>query len=159
MADAVSGSDGLVLEIVREFDAAPEELYPLFGDEKHLVNWWAPAENGSYFSTPHCEVDFRVGGRWRMCLLSPSGSENWQGGSYRLLEPPHRLEFSFQWDEKEGQPDNEMHVSIRLEELPGGRTWMHFRQQPFFSAAQRDGHFGGWSDVFDKLESYIAAGF
>ncbi|MCB1186027.1 SRPBCC domain-containing protein [bacterium] len=152
-----SGGDALTLEIVREFDATPEKLFELFGSEEHLVHWWTPREQGHYFTTPYCKVDFRKGGRWRMCLLSPTGSEYWQGGSYTLLDPPSRLEFTFQWDEKEGQPDNEMQVSIRFDGLPGGRTRMTFRQWPFLEASQRDGHNGSWTAVFDALKSYVTA--
>ncbi|MEZ5337770.1 MAG: SRPBCC domain-containing protein [bacterium] len=144
-----------VLEIVREFDAPPAELFALFASEEHLRQWWTPREDGHFFTTPHCQVDFREGGRWRMCLLSPAGVEYWQGGAYSLVEPPRRLEFSFRWDPLEGQPDNEMHVSIHLTELPGGRTRMDFRQSPFPSMLQREGHRGGWTAVFDHLALYL----
>jgi hypothetical protein len=38
----------------------------------------------------------------------------------------------------------------------GEKTRMTFKQTPFRSVDERDGHEGGWSGAFDKLASYIA---
>jgi ribosome modulation factor len=34
---------------------------------------------------------------------------------------------------------------------------MTFKQAPFQSLDERDGHEGGWSEAFDKLSAYVAA--
>jgi hypothetical protein len=38
----------------------------------------------------------------------------------------------------------------------GGKTRMTFKQSPFSSLEERDGHEGGWSEAFDKLGVYVA---
>ncbi len=38
----------------------------------------------------------------------------------------------------------------------GGKTKMTFRQEPFDSVANRDGHRDGWSSTFDRLEELLA---
>jgi uncharacterized protein YndB with AHSA1/START domain len=37
-----------------------------------------------------------------------------------------------------------------------GKTRMTFRQSPFQSIEERDGHQGGWTSSFDRLEEYVA---
>jgi len=32
---------------------------------------------------------------------------------------------------------------------------MHFRQVPFQSIGERDGHQGGWNSTFDRLDAYL----
>ena len=39
-----------------------------------------------------------------------------------------------------------------------GRTRMTFRQVPFQSVEERDGHRGGWTSTFDRLEQHLASG-
>jgi hypothetical protein len=38
----------------------------------------------------------------------------------------------------------------------GDKTRMTFKQTPFRSVEERDGHEGGWSEAFDKLGNYVA---
>ncbi|MBA2379414.1 MAG: SRPBCC domain-containing protein [Blastocatellia bacterium] len=42
------------------------------------------------FTLPFCEVDFRVGGAYRFCMLAPDGSEHWVTGEYRTIAKPNR---------------------------------------------------------------------
>jgi uncharacterized protein YndB with AHSA1/START domain len=38
----------------------------------------------------------------------------------------------------------------------GDKTRMTFKQAPFPTLEERDGHEGGWSEAFDKLGDYVA---
>jgi uncharacterized protein YndB with AHSA1/START domain len=38
----------------------------------------------------------------------------------------------------------------------GGKTRMTFRKASFQSIEERDGHRGGWTRSFDRLEEYVA---
>jgi hypothetical protein len=38
----------------------------------------------------------------------------------------------------------------------GSGTLLTFHQEQFFDQAARDAHEGGWTEIFDKLEKYIA---
>ena len=37
-----------------------------------------------------------------------------------------------------------------------GKTLMTFRQIPFQSAEERDGHRGGWTSAFDRFDEQLA---
>jgi uncharacterized protein YndB with AHSA1/START domain len=146
----------LALEIVREFDAPRELLFTMFSRPEHMVKWWGPRENGEDFTTPSCNMEFMEGGRYRINIVSSSGESYWISGQYQRITKPSHLAFTFAWDPHPTQPDNEMLVTVDFEELPGERSKMSFRQSPFYDTEQRDGHTGGWSDVFDRLAIYLA---
>jgi len=149
-------ADGVTHELVitREFGAPRELVYALWTTPEHVLRWWAPAEDDQSFTTPHCELDFRPGGNWRICIRSPQGKDYWSHGSYREIAPPERLRFSFRWDSGAGQPGHDTEVSVSFTALPGNRTQMEFRQTPFYALADRDSHIGGWSECFNKLDAY-----
>ena len=100
-------------------------------------------------------MDVRPGGRWRGCLRSTeTGNDLWLGGVYREIVPPERLVFTFAWEE-EGERGLETLVTITFAER-GGKTHMTFRQTPFQSGGERDGHRGGWTSTFDRLDDLLA---
>ena len=95
------------------------------------------------------------GGAWRGLLKGrEDGAELWQGGVFREVAPPHRLAFTFAWD-AQGERGLETLVTVDFAE-EGGKTRMTFRQTPFQSDGEREGHRDGWSSSFDRLEEFIA---
>jgi uncharacterized protein YndB with AHSA1/START domain len=102
--------------------------------------------------------DLRVGGEWSALLKSAeNGKTLWQGGVYRVVDPPHRLAFTFAWgDRHEDGPPVETIVSVELTDLPGKRTLMDFTQTGLRSAASAGGHRHGWTSTFDRLDGWLA---
>jgi uncharacterized protein YndB with AHSA1/START domain len=86
--------------------------------------------------------------------------EIWQGGVLLETVPPELLVYTFAWDKRgdvglaeDGDPHQTV-ITIRFEEQDG-KTTMHFHQAFFSTAAERDGHNGGWSSSFDRLAEYV----
>jgi uncharacterized protein YndB with AHSA1/START domain len=61
---AVTSGTTYQLLLEREFDAPADLVFEVWSEPKHLANWWGPKG----FSMPFCEVDFRVGGKYRICM-------------------------------------------------------------------------------------------
>jgi len=140
------------LVIRRVFDAPRETVWQVFTESAHTLNWWGPRDHPAR----HVEIDARVGGRWRICLRSVAdGRDLWHGGVFREVVWPERLVFTFAWDE-EGERGEENIVTITFADQDG-KTHMHFRQTPFQSDGERDGHRGGWTSCFDRLDDLLAA--
>jgi uncharacterized protein YndB with AHSA1/START domain len=78
------------LEIVleRTFDA-PRHLVFEAMTKPELVRQWYCCIDG--FTMPVCEIDLRVGGRWRFMLRGPDGNEVGFYGEYREITPPSRI--------------------------------------------------------------------
>lgn len=142
-----------VLEIVRVFDAPRSLVFRLWTDPAHVTRWMGPRG----FTATHYRQDQHPGGAWRACLRrDEDGQELWQGGVLRELVPPERLAFTFAWDQEDGSPGHETLVTVTFAE-ERGRTRMTFRQAVFPSVESRDGHRGGWSSAFDRLEELVGA--
>lgn len=74
--------------ITRLFDA-PRELVWRCHTEPALVRRWLGALPGWTF--PVCDIDLRVGGRYRYVWRSPEGSEMGMAGTYTEIVAPERL--------------------------------------------------------------------
>ena len=134
------------LTITRSFIGPAALVFRAWTQAEHLVRWLGPRSHPAR----EVEVDFRVGGAWRACLVSPEGEDIWMGGEYREIDPPHRLAFTFAWDSTGFQTL----VTIDLAEA-GERTVLTFHQKPFASPESRDSHNEGWSSSFDRLADFV----
>jgi uncharacterized protein YndB with AHSA1/START domain len=140
------------LVITRVFDAPRALVFEAWTDPRHARNWWGPRD----YPAIHLEMDVRPGGAWRGCLRSnESGKELWHRGAFREVAPPERVVFTFAWEE-EGERGLETLVTLTFVE-EDGRTRMTFRQVPFQSVEERDGHREGWTSSFDRLAEHLAA--
>lgn len=154
----MDGHDGAapaerVLVITRVFDAPPGLVFRLWTDPEHAKHWMGPRG----FTARYLEHDLRPGGAWRACLRPNDGGDDlWQSGVFREIVAPERLVLTFAWDGKDGCRGHETLVTVTFAEHQG-RTKMTFRQAAFESVEQRDGHQGGWTSSFDRLEEYAAA--
>ena len=145
-------STKLELVITRIFSAPRQLVWKAWSDRTMMPQWMGPRG----FQACNMEGEFRPGGYWRACLRPDDGSESlWQGGVYREIVEPERLVFTFAWDGDDGQPENEMLITITFEEQ-NGKTKMNFHQTGFRSVEQRDGHRGGWTSTFDRLDEFLA---
>ncbi|RCS22828.1 SRPBCC domain-containing protein [Phyllobacterium salinisoli] len=138
----------IALTLTRIFDASPALVFKVWTTPEHLARWWGPKD----FTVPSVKADFREGGAWRTCIRSPEGQEYWAHGVYREIAPPHRIVFTFTWEEENA---TNMVTTVTLEKVEAG-TLLTFHQTAFPSAESRDGHAEGWMECIDRLEAYIA---
>jgi uncharacterized protein YndB with AHSA1/START domain len=119
------------------------------------------------FPATYIELGKRPGDRWRICLHGcPPGTNSpvdiWQGGVLREIIPPKLLVYTFAWESRAnvGLPDDgaphETVITVQFEEH-NGKTTMHFHQAFFAAAAERDGHNGGWTSSFERLQELVRA--
>lgn len=136
-----------VLEITRIFEAPRELVFKLWTQPEHVVRWYGP--EGLFLK--HCSLDARVGGTYRYCMAKPDGYEHWIAGTYREIAPPERLSFTY----VNAYDGHEMLVELVFRDL-AGRTEMSFRQAPFTTVTERDGHGIGWNSTLDLLAAYAS---
>lgn len=66
------------------------------------------------WETPVADVDPRVGGRIRVVMRDPAdGAERGATGEYTVVDPPHRLAFTWVWDDDPINPLIELEFSER----------------------------------------------
>ena len=74
--------------ITRAFEAPRRLVFDAFS-RPELVRQWLLGPPG--WSMPICEIDFRVGGRYRYLWRNESGAEMGVGGVYREIVAPARI--------------------------------------------------------------------
>ena len=144
-------SDDRILKIERVFDASPDVLYRAWTDPAELVKWWGPQG----MQVPEHSLDVRAGGAWRTTMRGGDGSDHICSGTYEELDPPHRLVFTWAW-EQDGQRGHETRVTIRFEP-DGDKTRMFFEQRLFESEEATRLHNEGWTSSFGCLDECLAA--
>ena len=81
--------------ITREFDA-PRELVFDCHTKPDLVRLWLLGPPG--WTMPTCEIDLRVGGRYRYVWRGPNGEEMGMGGVFREVARPERIASNERFD-------------------------------------------------------------
>jgi uncharacterized protein YndB with AHSA1/START domain len=93
MAVTGSGSATLTLPtdeqilITREFDAPKHLVYEAMTTPELVRRWWH-AKRGT---VTVCEIDLRVGGKWRYVMVAENGMEVGFHGEYREIVPDERI--------------------------------------------------------------------
>jgi uncharacterized protein YndB with AHSA1/START domain len=147
-------ADDKALVLERLFDAPPETVFGLWADPEHVKEWWHP----DHYTTPAFEMDFRVGGAYRFCIRK-DGKDQWAHGTYREIDPPRRLVFSFQWgDGAAAAAANNPLTLITLTFASAGdnTTRMTFRQEGFASTEDRHSHGQGWTQFLESFARFLA---
>jgi uncharacterized protein YndB with AHSA1/START domain len=143
-------SDELILTIKRVLPAEPSVVYGSFTDPSQMTKWWGPEG----FTTPSMEFDPRVGGAYRIEMQPPEGDAFYLTGTFREVDPPTRLAYTFVWEDPD--PDDvETLVGLSFRDL-GGSTEVALTQGLFKTEARRELHREGWTDGFDKLEHLLS---
>lgn len=105
--------------IEREFTAPARLVWEAWTKPEYIERWWTAKRGGMTV----CEVDFRVGGKWRYAMLAEHGVEVAFHGEYREIEPYTRL-VSTEAFEMEGLTDDDASVNTLTLEERDGRTWL-----------------------------------
>jgi uncharacterized protein YndB with AHSA1/START domain len=149
--NTISPPEDRVLVLTREFDAPRELVFKAWSAPEHLANWFGPTD----FTLPFCQIDFRVGGNYRLCMRSPDGKEYWVHGVYREILEPERLSFTWERDGADDPHAGHTLVTITLKDRGGGKTLLTLHQATFDTTEIRDGHAGGWTECFARLAEYV----
>ena len=88
-----------------------------------------------------------------MVFATLDGEEHDVSGSYRIVEPPHKLAFTWAW---KSTPERESLVTLTFKAAAGGTDFTMLHEQ-FFDETARTNHERGWTGAIDKLERYLGA--
>ena len=140
------------LVITRVFDAPRTLVFAAWTEQEHLRNWeGAPV---GYTVTTE-ESDIRVGGRFRICMHAPDGTDHWLQGVYTEIVPPERLSFTHTWLRRDGSPGIETLVTLTFI-ARGSKTELTLRQTGLDTLASHAGHTEGWNSTLDRLACYLS---
>lgn len=107
--------------MTRTFDAPASLVWEVWTKPEHVRYWWrslnprGPRESEMLV----CEIDLRVGGRWRYVARESNGFEVAFNGEFLEIEAPHRL---VNTEVFEMYPDNPGTITNVFEEHDGKTT-------------------------------------
>jgi len=73
--------------VTRSFDASRDLVFLCYSKPELLRRWYGLPD----WTMTVCEIDFRVGGKWRFVTRSPSGFEMGSSGTYIEIDAPARI--------------------------------------------------------------------
>ena len=141
------------IRMTRLFDAPRRLVFEALTRPEHVRRWWGCLGEG--YSVPVCEIDLRVGGKWRFVNRHPQGEAAFHG-EYREITPPGRLVFT---EIFEDFPDSVSVVTTELTEENGKTRMVATVRYP--SLEVRDVVLGsgmamGAGVSYDRLEDLVA---
>ena len=136
----------------RRFPATPDAVFRALTDPEKLVQWFSPSAD---IGTQVLEHDLRVGGRYRFGFVFPDGSRNTVVGSFREIETPRRLVFTWTWEPPDPHAGVETLVAITIE-ARDQECELVVTHDRFPTHESRDRHDAGWTTTLDRLASLIA---
>jgi glutathione S-transferase len=137
------------LIIVRRFKAAPERVFAAFTEKALMQSWYGPEG----MTVPHCEVDARVGGAYRVEMHGGDGRVSVVTGVFTEIDAPRRLSFTWGWLNGAGR-NPETNVSLTFTPREDG-TELKLVQTGFLKEEFRIGHNEGWTSALGQLEAAL----
>lgn len=139
--------------ITRSFNAPRKLVFEAWTKPEHVRRWYGL----SFLAMTVCEIDLRVGGKWRYVLRSPDGSEHGFSGEYQAITPPKRLVYS---EGYEGLPPGHDYLVTTTFDEQDGKTTLTSRML-YKSKEDRDGHVAsgmepGMRETLDRLEHLLS---
>lgn len=139
----------VALRIERLFHAPREKVFSAWVEASALARWFAPSADMKV--TVH-ELDVRPGGRYRITMEEADGVGHTVIGTYREIQAPERLVFSWRW---EGMDMAETLVSIRFV-ARGDATQVILQHDALVDADLRGKHDVGWQRCLDRLRALLS---
>jgi uncharacterized protein YndB with AHSA1/START domain len=136
--------------ITRVFDAPRRLVFAAWSSAEHLKQWWGP--NG--FTVPACDVEFRAGGKFDLCMRGRDGVDYWMRGAFREVVAPERIVFTSIIDE---QAKQEIVTTVTFAEA-AGKTTLTVRQTVPVNPAMARGQRQGWTESLERLAAHVATG-
>jgi uncharacterized protein YndB with AHSA1/START domain len=144
----VTGEPGYVVRIERTFAAPAEDVFDAWTSPEVMRRWLHP---GPDWATPEAEVDLRVGGKVRVAMRRPDGSEVEAKGACTVIDRPHRLVMTWTFGD---EPSNEQLLEVSFTESEGSTTVL-LVNTGISTGERRDAQDWGWRGCLDQLEQAL----
>jgi len=143
-----TGTRGEALEVRRTFSAPRARVFQAWTTPEEVKLWAAP---GPTLAVPVAEIDLRVGGGYRIHMREPDGKEYRVVGTYREVDPPRRLVYTWTWETDPTVVDSLVTVEFHDRK---GATEVVLRHEGL-PADKKDGHEVGWIGCLEKLAQIL----
>jgi uncharacterized protein YndB with AHSA1/START domain len=138
--------------ITRVFDAPRSLVFEAWTKPEHVRNWYGLRS----LETIVCDIDLRVGGRWRWGQADPDGQEIVFSGEYLEISPPERLVYTESFEQ---MPGGDPVVTTLVFDEHEGRTTLTstsvWPSKEIRDAALASGMEHGVVETYDRLAEHL----
>lgn len=142
------------MTIRRTFNAPRERVFEAWTDPEQIQQWWGPEG----FTIPHCEMDVRPGGDFRIDMEAPDGTIYPDEGTFHEVVEPERLVITSRAFEEDGDYQLEVHNTITFTDR-NGKTELTLQAEVIRATDEMAGPLSGmelgWSQSFEKLADFV----
>ena len=139
------------VEVRRLLNASPEKVFAAFADKGLVAQWLRPSPD---VTLTVLGFDFRPGGAYRFAYDVPDGQRMVVGGTFRTIEAPSRLVFSWLIEPPDEHAGIDSEVTVSLVSR-GASTELTIRHANFGRADADRRHELGWNGALDLLEAQL----
>lgn len=137
----------------RLLPAPPADVFAAWGDPESLAVWMCPSDD---MSPATVEVDFRVGGAFRIVMHGPERDYGHRG-EYLEIVAPSRLVFT--WVSDFVPPEEaRTRVTVTLEPVGTDQTRIKLVHEELPATDTYAGHLEGWATILRKLGDRLGEG-
>jgi uncharacterized protein YndB with AHSA1/START domain len=137
------------IRIAQTIHATPERLFRAWTDPEQLARWWRMDEAGWSFAG--ASIDLRVGGAYRIAMTAPDGKTHAAIGTYREVQPPTRLVFTWDWEDLTHRVGDTV-VTVDIRRVSAERSEVVLTHEGFGDVARIPGHTSGWRQLLRLLD-------
>lgn len=137
------------LRMTRTIGADRQAVWDAWTRPEHMKKWSCPEPGGVI----DLSSDFRVGGEFHI-RMSVEGTEYNAFGTYREIDEPNRLVYTWDWKEDEHRA-GETVVTVEFADVEGG-TEVALVHEGFPAVEAREGHEQGWGACLAHFEALFA---
>jgi uncharacterized protein YndB with AHSA1/START domain len=140
------------VEVRRRFAVTPARVFAAFAEARLVGQWLSPSAD---VTLTLLQFDFREGGAYRFAYGLPTGETVIVGGSYRTIEPPSRIVFSWIIEPPDEHAGIESEVTVTIAPIDRGAELVirHERLARVDAVAR---HAQGWAGALDHLAAMLA---
>lgn len=136
------------LVIRRTYGASPERVYDVWTDPKLAQQFLCPAG----MTVSEVQMDVRVGGQYRIAMLTAAGEPYVAHGVYREVRRPECLSMTWQWEEDSPADEHETILTLEFNRHGSG-TELILTHERLATTASRASHAHGWNSMLEKMDN------
>jgi uncharacterized protein YndB with AHSA1/START domain len=134
------------LVLTYHYNVEPHKVFEAWHNAEKLKKWFAPSEA---MSVPIAEVDFTVGGKYKIAMKSPDGEVFVVEGAYKEIVENEKIVFDWKWQDSKLEPGTS-EITIELTKTDNG-TDLKLTQVRLSSDESRMEHTKGWTGCLEQL--------
>ena len=143
------------IQVSRDFHAPRQLVFDAF-TQPHLVRQWLLGPPG--WTMPVCEIDLRVGGRYRYVWRKAGVKDMGMGGIFREIVSPERLVATERFDES-WYPGDALDTTVFADEgdITKVTITMLYESKEARETASRSGMEHGMAAGYNRLEELLSS--